>query len=229
MLNETLSVSQAKKILDELDEALVSVHKKLVEKNGVFVDKLVNSWEDNNAVRYMGEHVKKLGEVQVLMHQCGEKYMNMLEDIANSYLKVSGSSERFYYNRIPGASMEFGSFSSQGKKVKEFFGDGNGDDFGFKDVKGGTDQILQSFDEFASDVSVLEDQLGAAIRGINAFGNQNVQNNLAKSGSDLVYAIGTRIHELRKAFSTYLEDSASRYTQVGSNSETSAKISSNSI
>ena len=226
-MNETLSVSQAQKILDELDIALVSAHKKLVERNGLFVDQLVRVWEDSNAVNYMTDHVKRLGEIQVLMHQCGEKYMNILTEIANAYLKASGSSQTFYYNHYPGAAMEMGSFSAQGKKVKEFFADGNGDDFGFKYENGGPDGVIQSFDEFAKDVKTLEEQLGSTIRGINAFGNRNVQDNLAKSGSDLIYAFGVRIHELRELVYSYLQDSADKYKQTGSNSETSAKISAN--
>ena len=111
--------------------------------------------------------------------------------------------------------------------VKEFFGDGNGDDFGFKDPVTGPEKVMEAFSTLKTAINNIMSQTISEIKGINAFGNTEVRNNLAQSAGEIVKLFKDRIEQDEKIVKQHLDETASKYKNLGSNAATTAKISSN--
>ena len=201
--NETLSMKQAMKIVSELNRIMTSLKTTIENKDGEFINKLSKVWEDKNAVDFVLKHVETV------------------KNIAEAYSKAGGM------NLSMSEMAQKLSINVQKDIIKEFFGDGNGDDFGFKDPSKGADQVLDAFQELVTSLEKAISDAINQIKSINAFGNRNVQMNLAQSAGDMVSILKENVNQNKKMIKESVDATAQGYTKIGSSAETSAKISAN--
>lgn len=221
MNKETLSMNQAIKIMVQTNQIMSNCKAKLEEQNDDFVKRVSELWEDKNAVEYMKAH-KKIFEdmIDQLSHNNGI-FRDTLAGIADAYAAAGGMAVKMTETAVkltPNILVE---------AVKEFFGDGNGDDFGFKDPVTGPEKVMEAFSTLKSAINNIMSQTITEIKGINAFGNTEVRNNLAQSAGEIVKLFKDRIEQDEKIVKQHLDETASKYKNLGSNAATTAKISSN--
>ena len=148
-------------------------------------------------------------------------FVETVKNIAEAYSKAGGM------NLSMTEMAQKLAINVQKDIIKEFFGDGNGDDFGFKDPSKGADQVLDAFQELVTSLEKAISDAINQIKSINAFGNRNVQMNLAQSAGDMVSILKENVNQNKKMIKESVDATAQGYTKIGSSAETSAKISAN--
>lgn len=220
--NETLSAKQADRIIDEVNKIMTLCVKRMEEKNDIFVKKVSIIWEDKNAVNYMKAHKNNFDALVKELSDNNKVFAERVREIANSYIKAGGMSVSVSANSI----VLSANFSIEA--VKEFFINGdNSDDFGFKNPSSGAFQVVDAFDELKISLEKNVSDVINQIKGINAFGNTNVQLNLAESAGTIVEILNSHITFAEKQIKEYVEQTAQKYRNIGVNAEASAKISAN--
>ena len=86
---------------------------------------------------------------------------------------------------------------------------------------------MEAFSTLKTAINNIMSQTISEIKGINAFGNTEVRNNLAQSAGEIVKLFKDRIEQDEKIVKQHLDETASKYKNLGSNAATTAKISSN--
>ena len=219
--NETLSMKQAMKIVSELNRIMTSLKTTIENKDGEFINKLSKVWEDKNAVDFVLKHEKSMHEMIDNLNKNMSTFVETVKNIAEAYSKAGGM------NLSMTEMAQKLAINVPKDVIKEFFGDGNGDDFGFKDPSKGADQVLDAFQELVTSLEKAISDAINQIKSINAFGNRNVQMNLAQSAGDMVSIVKNNIEENKNTIKEYVDATAQGYTKIGSSAETSAKISAN--
>ncbi len=222
MANETLSVKEANRIIEEANKIMSLCQQRMEEKNNEFVKKLSTIWEDKNAVEYMKLHKKNFeGFVEELSGN-NKIFAERVKDIADAYIKAGGMAVAVTTAPIALTA----NFVIDA--VKEFFSNGeNADDFGFKDPHSGANQVMDAFAELKQGLEKTANDAISQIKSINAFGNVNVQLNLAQSSGAIVNILNQHIDAAEKQIRDLVDQTAQGYIKIGSSSETAAKISSN--
>ena len=219
--NETLSMKQAEKIVEELNKIMTLCKTKIEQKDTEFINKLSKVWEDKNATEFIQKHKKSMDSLMEGLNKNDNIFVNAVRDITAAYAKAGGMALSLAAQAVHlGIVLPI-------EIIKEFFGDGNGDDFGFKDPDKGADQVLDAFEELSTAIEKTASDAVNQIRSINAFGNTRVQLNLASSAGEIVNIVKTNIQENKKMIKEYVDQTAAGYKSVGSNAEGAAKISSN--
>ena len=218
---EILSMKQAIKIMSQTNQIMANCKSKLEEKNDDFVKRVSELWEDKNAVEYMKAHKAIFEDMIEQLNINNKVFRDTLAGIADAYAQAGGMNVRMTEQALKLAAR-IGI-----EAVKEFFADGNGDDFGFKDPITGPDKVMEAFTSLKTSVDAIMSQTVDEIRGINAFGNAEVRNNLAVSAGEIIKLFRDRIAQDEKVVRQHLEETASKYKNLGSNSATVAKIASN--
>ena len=221
MANETLSMKQADKIVEELNKIMTLCKTKIEQKDTEFINKLSKVWEDKNATEFIQKHKQSMDRLMEGLNKNDNIFVNTVRDITAAYAKAGGMALALAAEAVKlGVTLPV-------EIIKEFFGDGNGDDFGFKDPEKGADQVLDAFNDLASAIEKTASDAVNQIKGINAFGNTRVQLNLAASAGEIVNIVKVNIEENKKMVKEYVDQTAQGYKSVGSNAEGAAKISSN--
>ena len=220
--NETLSGKQAENIIEKANEIMTLCVKKMEESNDAFVKKLSTIWEDKNAVDYMKLHKKNFDAFVKELGDNNKVFAERVRDVANAYIKAGGMSVSIAATAI-GLTANFAIES-----VKEFFTNGeNSDDFGFKNPDSGAEQVMDAFKELKTALEKSASDAVNQIKGINAFGNINVQLNLAQSAGTIVGILKDHVNVAEKQIKQSVEETAKGYKSIGSGAETAAKISAN--
>ena len=222
MANETLSAKQADKIIERANEIVSTCKQRMETKNNEFVNKISTIWEDKNAVEYMKEHKKSFEDIISQFGNNNKIFAETVKDIATAYIKAGAMSVAVSVMPITlTANILI-------DKVKEFLANGqNTDDFGFKNPQAGAEQVMDAFVTLKTELEKEVNNAVNKIKGINAFGNVQIQNNLAQSAGDMVKILKERIAYEEKAIREAVDKTAQGYIKLGSSGETSAKISSN--
>ena len=221
VLHEILSMKQAMKIVSELNRIMTSLKTTIENKDGEFINKLSKVWEDKNAVEFIQKHEKSMHSLIDNLNKNMSTFVETVKNIAEAYSKAGGM------NLSMSEVAQKLSINVPKDVIKEFFGDGNGDDFGFKDPSKGADQVLDAFQELITAIEKAVTDAINQIKSINAFGNKNVQMNLAQSAGNMVSIVKNNIEENKNTIKEYVDATAQGYTKIGSSAETSAKISAN--
>lgn len=227
MANETLSAKQASNILTQVRDTLNKCEGSVGSAIADFVNVVKTNWEDKNAVEF-GKHIGKVfGEIHSTLGKNQQTFSKTLGEIAQSYVKAGGM--QGYVQDLPtdvriaenGLTRALGALS----QIKEFFPDG--DNFGFRDIDKSSEVITQAFTDLKTSLKQSALTVQEETKRINAFGNINVQLNLAASAGSIVTIMTTSIEELQKALNETLDATKQQYKSVGSNAEGAAKISAN--
>ena len=222
MANETLSAKEANKIIEEANKIMSLCQKRMEEKNNQFVDKLSKIWEDKNAVEYIKMHKKNFEGFIDELSGNNRIFAERVKDIADAYIKAGGMAVA-----ITAAPIAL-TANFVVDAVKEFFSNGeNADDFGFKDPSAGASQVMDAFSELKQGLEKAASDAISQIKSINAFGNVNVQLNLAQSSGAIVNILNQHVDAAEKQIRDLVDQTAQGYIKIGSNSEAAAKISSN--
>lgn len=219
--NETLSMKQADKIVEELNKIMTLCKTKIEQEDTKFITKLSKVWEDKNATEFVKEHKKSMDNMMEGLNKNSVIFASTLREICEAYAKAGKMGIAMAAHTV------HLTIALPIEMVKEFFGDGNGDDFGFKDPDKGADQVLDAFDDLAHEISKIASDAVSQIQGVNAFGNTNVQLNLASSAGKIVNIVQESVLANKKMIKEYVDQTARGYKNVGSNAEGAAKISSN--
>lgn len=222
MANETLSPSQAKSILNETEKIMNNLQNKILIKNNEFIEKLRQIWEDFNAVEFIKSHKINMESLLCNLGTNTSHFGDTVVDIANSYAKVGGN------------IISVGTIGKLIKpdidisKVQDHFADGeSGDEFGFRNPESGASQTMDAFNNLKNEISQLMTEAVSEINSINAFGNQNVKANLAKSAGKIVEICEEGIKTSENSIKNLIDQTAQSYIKLGTSAETAANLSSN--
>ena len=209
MANETLSVSEANKIIDNLGHVLDNCAYHMSDDLNTFLIGLNKIWADRIA-RELGQNIYK--KSQAIMDVLSRNYNTMgqtLEDIVASYKKVGNMQEdfsvvrRYYKSKV------------NDKIMQEYFSDGNGDDFGFKDRINGPDTVMIILEEYTNNLQKVAEHVKWLIAGSNAFGNNDVTRELSNSGARIVEIVESATKEMQEEVREHIELAAKRYGLIG--------------
>ena len=219
MSKETLSMKQANRIITEDQRILMETTMKMTSRNQEFVDQVANVWEDQNAVDLFKKHKENMEGFIDELKENGTIFANTVKDIADSYAKAGGMSERLSPPpmRLP-KQIDV-------SKIKEYFTNGeNGDDFGFVNPETGPSQVMEAFKNLVQDLKNIASEAVNEIKGINAFGNTEVQLRLAESAGKVVEILQNHIQSSEKVVEEYITKSAAGYVKVGAAGSAAAGI-----
>lgn len=221
-MNETLSMKQAKNIVDEVASAILSMHGKIESKSREFEAKIAQIWEDQYAVDFMNEYWKTIGEIK---NNDGKRFTECAEivkEIAEGYKKVGGMQEIvridthlpvYYATPLPNP---FG-------QVKDHFML-SPDEFGFKNLETGPDECIAYLQETEDSIFKAMDEMTSRLDAIHAFGNQNVQNAINSMYCTIFFEaqrfwMGLKLHS-----SSAINNAADSYRKTGENAEDTSLV-----
>ena len=119
-------MKQALHIITTDQMILRSTGMRMTMRNNEFVDQVSNLWEDQNAVDLFKKHKENMEGFIDELKENGNIFANTVKEIADSYAKAGGISQRLSFTPINIAK------NIDVSKIKEHFTNGeNGDDFGF--------------------------------------------------------------------------------------------------
>ena len=209
MNNETLSITQANKLLSILEEILDYCADKMSEELNTFLTQLSKIWADKTS-REFGQLVFK--QSQEILNVLGRNYNTMgqtLEDIVRYYKNVGGIDQSFYY-----IHHYYRSYVDE-KTMKEYFSDGNGDDFGFKDIVNGPNQVIEILQTYIDSLRSIAAETKAKLSKITAFGNNAITKELADSGARIIEVVQESVKILSLAAKEHIERVAVAYGKIG--------------
>ena len=148
----------------------------------------------------MKEHKKSFEDIISQFGNNNKIFAETVKDIATAYIKAGAMSVAVSVMPITlTANILI-------DKVKEFFANGqNTDDFGFKNPQAGAEQVMDAFVTLKTELEKEVNNAVNKIKGINAFGNVQIQNNLAQSAGDMVKILKERIAYEEKAIREAVE------------------------
>ena len=209
MEKETLSVSQAIRIIDTANEILSKSNSKMNKAFNQFLTDLSDVWEDKNAVelaKVVNDSYQKILENLTKNNQI---FADTIVEIANSYKTAGGMQESISIGACGfGGQLDIG-------QVQEYFSDGNGDDFGFRDITVSPVQVMNALKEMESEIKAIAVEIVDAIKGIPAFGNQNVKLEIAKSAGKIVEIVDQALAKVRKSTEEQVTNTAMAYGKAG--------------
>ena len=219
MSKETLSMKQALHIITTDQMILRSTAMRMTMRNNEFVDQVSNLWEDQNAVDLFKKHKENMEGFIDELKENGNIFANTVKEIADSYAKAGGISQRLSFTPINIAK------NIDVSKIKEHFTNGeNGDDFGFINPETGPGQVMEAWESLVQDLKAMAVDAVDQIKGINAFGNTEVQLRLAESAGKVVEILNQHIEASKKVVAEYIEKSALAYVKVGAAGSAAAGI-----
>ena len=209
-MKETLSPKQAAAICEEINAIMSSCKVRMENKNREFAEAVSKIWEDRNAVDCFKKHKQNMEDAINKLNQNNKTFINTVKDIANSYSSVGGMDkiEAEAVTLVPNIDVS---------QVQEHFEDGNGDDFGFVNPRNGVAQVMDAFDTLKNDLEQIADETQTRIHSINAFGNPNIQMELAKSAGKVVEILEDHVSQAREIMHEFLEKTARAYIEAGEN------------
>ena len=223
MANETLSLSQANQIMQNFTNSIDNCAKNVLTKNEEFAKNVSVIWEDQNAVDFSKKLENSVTEMIRSMKKNNAVFNQTVSDIAKTYMQVGGITITGIQPATipPMPTIDF-------SIIKNKFADGeNGDEFGFRNPETGAEQVMDTFDTLKTSLSNIAGSISSEIKKINAFGNQAVQGNLAKSGGRIVNILEDGIRQLEMQVRQHVDQTAQSYIKTGTSAESTANLSSN--
>lgn len=216
MANETLSPRQAKQISVSFEDIINSAVKQIEGGFNEFFNDMAQEWEDNNAVSLSKNLKSAMDEVTNHLNSNCQKFIDTLNQIASGYAQTG--------NMKVG---DIGSFTANTlsivANIKNTF---DGDEFGFKNVDS-PDRVAEAMNKLVKKLQSTISETVSKLRGINAFGNQQVLANLATSGGEVVHILQDAVQQVEKETKNSLTEAANAYKDTGSKATDAAKISTN--
>lgn len=217
--SETLSKRQAEEIINSANRINTDCAKQIEKRVKEFVDQVSDIWEDKNAVDFSQKLKEQAEKIVEQLSKNNKTFGETVTDIAKAYFAAGGMG--LAIGVAPAsilANIDVG-------KIKEFFGNGeNGDDFGFRNVDSGPEEVMTAFNSLKSDVQKIVSEAVQGIGKINAFGNAEVKNNLAQSAGRIVEIVGENIGTTEKDIKSYVQSTADAYKKTGSSSAQAADL-----
>ena len=172
MSKETLSMREAKRILDESARAVNAFEKKIESGSEEFEKQIAVLWEDENAVRFIKTYWSDIRELLTVTENNYKIYATTVKDIAVAYAKAGGMQQIVVLETTLPGSIAAKAPTSIGKVQNHF---PMSDEFGFIDIETGPDKCRDLLDEQISALYSISGEAAATLDGINAFGNQEVK------------------------------------------------------
>jgi len=217
--SETLSKRQAEEIINAANRINTDCSKKIEKKVQEFYEKISDVWEDKNAVEFSQKLKEQIEKIVEQLSKNNKTFGQTVTDIAKAYIAAGGMALGIAV--APAAILA----NIDVGKIKEFFGNGeNGDDFGFRNVDSGPEEVMTAFNELKSDIQKIVSEAVEAIGRINAFGNSEVKNNLAKSAGRIVEIVGENIGTTENEIKSHVQATADAYKKTGSSSAQAADL-----
>ena len=221
MAKETLSATEANRIIEEANNIMAGVVDRMEDKSDAFVKKVSTIWEDKNAVDYMKEHKQNFESFVTELSGNNKIFAERVREIAEVYIKKGNMSDKVTAT----AANLSGNFNVDA--VKEHFANGDkADEFGFQNPSSGASQVMDAFTELKTALSKDAQTAISQVKSINAFGNTQVSLNLAESAGKIVEILNEHVTKAESQIRDYVDQTAQAYVNIGSSAETSAKISS---
>ena len=199
MGKETLSQKEAKAIADEANALMSLCNTRIKTSCADFIEKVSKVWEDQNAIDYFREFKASIeGFIDELSHNNGV-FISTVQSIANYYAEVGNM-----------AKIALSPIGLIGEilitKIKDHFDDG--DEFGFVNPENGAEQVMDAFETLKKQLNQIALDTVSKIKSINAFGNQEVQLQVAASAGKLVEILENHIKEADKQIRGYVDSTA---------------------
>jgi len=218
MQGETLSPSQAKRIVDEANGIMSRCKTEMENKNQEFVEKVSKVWEDTNAVNYFQTHKKNMEGFIEELSKNNEVFGNAVQEIANKYCSAGGKGAISVSKITLSPAIDV-------SLIKDVFAEGeNGDDFGFINPQNGAAQVMDAFTELVNSLTNSATNAVSSIQSINAFGNSEVRMEIAKSAGTVVTILKDHIAQAQKLIKEFVDQTAQAYVKVGNNSAQEARL-----
>ena len=217
MANETLSPSQANEIIRKSVDVLNNIEKTVHQKSNDFLQGLSKVWEDQHAVDFAKDYQNSFRNALTSLQSNFDKFHENVSDIVKRYAATSGNqaSISVMMGRL-NKEVEIGA-------VHDHFLDGeNEDEFGFK--QNGLEQVEDGFKQLSRSLAAVSEQASSEINHINAFGNIEVQNGLAKSAGKIVEILETHVKEIEKFMDEKLASTMEDYIKTGVEAVDTSKI-----
>ena len=219
MAKETLSIKQALKIIEDYHNILRSTSAMISEKSTEFVDHVSLIWEDKNAVDLFKLHKDNMENYIEELQNNGIIFAETVKNIADAYAQTGGISERLNYSPIKlDKNIDV-------SKIKEHFTNGeNEDDFGFVNPETGPVDVMVYWDDLAIFLFKKSVETADRIKSINAFGNEEIQINLANSANQAIKIVNNHINDFRKTVDEHIAKSAADYSKVAAEAVGAAAV-----
>lgn len=175
MADETLSMTEAKKILDESASAVIRFETKLINNGEDFEEKLSKIWEDEYAVSFIKEFWSRMQNLIQNTEMNYTSYAMTIKEIAEAYAKTGGVQPLIVLETQLPKNMAAKAPTVIGKVQNHF---PLSDEFGFKNIETGPNECGDLFDEALSSLINIAGEVAADLDKINAFGNQKVKSNI---------------------------------------------------
>ena len=219
MANETLSPKQASEIINKCSTILEEVENQVTRKSEEFLLDLSKSWEDEHAVEFAGILQKTVSDTISSLNSNMQKLADQVKSIAESYGKVGGNAvsiNAVLMKKAPEINISM---------VQNTFVDGeSGDEFGFRNPSADPENLLSSFTQLKSFLSQVSSDAVSQIKSINAFGNDAVKANLAKSGGKVVTILENAVDTLKGGLNQSITDTMNDYIAVGGSAISAADL-----
>ena len=210
MGKETLSVKQANNIINKANDIYGNSNTRMNDLFDQFLTDISKVWADNNAVKLAETVNDSYQEIMSNLTTNNRIFANTITEIANSYKGVGGNQES-----ITAIALGFGGQLNL-EQVKECFSNStNADDFGFLDIKTSPEVVMNSLKTLENDVNKASVEIVNEIKGIPAFGNTQVQLEIAKSAGKVVQIIEEELKHVTKSTKEEIENTARAYGAVG--------------
>ena len=222
MSKETLSMREAGSVIEKINNILAGAINKMQTKNDDFVKQISLVWEDQNAVDYMKVHQANLLEMVRELEKNNKIYADAIKNIALAYAKTGamvGATVGVEAAKLPAT---FGI-----SQVQNHFE--TGDEFGFKNPESGADQVMDAFSTLVREVGQIAGDAVSQIKGINAFGNTDVQLNLAQSAGTMIGILKDHLDRANTQIRQYVDATARAYMKVGSSAADAAKLGAETV
>ena len=175
MSKETLSMRAAKKILDESSAAVIKFESKIISNGEEFEEKLSKIWEDEYAVSFIKDFWSKMQGLIETTDSNYNKYATTIKEIAIAYAKAGGMQPIIPLETIISKNVGAKAATTIGK-VQDHFP--FSDEFGFINIETGPTECSDLLDEALDKLTKIGGEVAENLDKINAFGNQEVKNNI---------------------------------------------------
>ena len=210
MANETLSPKQASEIINKCSDILEEVENQVTRKSEEFLLNLSKSWEDEHAVEFAGKLQQTIATIVSSVESNMQTLADQVKTIAEGYGKVGGNAvsiSTFLMKKTSDINISM---------VQSTFADGeSGDEFGFRDPSTDPETLFSSFTQLENTLSQISSDAVSQIKSINAFGNETVKNNLAKSSGKVVTILENAIYASKRYFYTSIVATINDYLKAG--------------
>ncbi len=214
MANEYLSRQEAAKIGTQYKDLVDGVIGEIQTGFNDFFADMEREWEDKHAVKFAGDLKQAMSEVTDHLKQNCEKFRQTINEIAKAYGTTGGIDVGTVVAEIVPRTLTIT------ENIKETF---DGDKFGFMNVDS-HDKIARAITSLISKIDGVKGSIPGKIAQIDSFGNEEVKQNLGKSGGTIVEILQDAIKEVEIASKENLQKAAEAYMQTGTKAAEAANI-----